>query len=271
MLTTLVLSLACMGILGTVFGLGLAVAAKHFRIDVDPRVEEVLEALPNANCGACGYAGCAAFAQAVVKGEAPVDGCVPGGLECARAVARIVGAEVGEVEKRRAVVRCQGGNAEAKREFEYAGVPDCRAAVLVGGGPKACKFGCVGLGTCASVCPFEAIEMGPNGLPEISEEKCTGCGLCARACPVGIISILPSRFRVYLACSNPGRGKEVKAVCSRGCIACRACVKATESGAITWGEGLPEIDYEKWTDPDAAIEKCPMKCFADRRTVGAPA
>ena len=268
MVTTLLLSLGCMGTLGVVFGVGLAVAAKRFRVEVDPRVDEILEVLPNANCGACGYAGCAGFAAAVVKGEAPVEGCVPGGLECARAVAAILGKEIGEVERRRAVVLCQGGNAEAKREFDYDGVRDCRAAALVAGGPKACKFGCIGLGTCVSVCPFGAIEMGENGLPVISEEKCTGCGLCAKACPVGVISILPSRYRVFLACSNPGRGKEVKAVCTRGCIGCRACVKATKSGAITWGDGLPEIDYEKWTDPDAALEKCPMNCFVDLRAVG---
>lgn len=271
MVTTLLLSLACMGILGIAFGAGLAAAAKRFKIEMDPRVEEVLDALPNVNCGACGYAGCAAFAAAVVKGEAPVVGCVPGGLECARGVAAIMGAEVGEVEKRRAVVRCQGGEAEARREFDYDGVRECRAAVLLGGGPKACKFGCVGFGTCVAACPFEAIEMGADGLPVVSEEKCTACGLCAKACPVGIITILPSRHRVFLACSNPGRGKEVKAVCTRGCIACRACVKATESGAITWGDGLPEIDYERWTDPEAALEKCPMDCFADRRAAGVPA
>lgn len=264
-MTIILVSLVCLGILGIVFGAGLAIASRRFHVDVDPRVEEILEALPNANCGACGYAGCAAFAVAVANGEAPVDGCVPGGAEYARVVAAIMGVEAAGPEPRRAVVRCQGGRAEARREADYAGVRDCRAAALIQGGPKACKHGCLGFGTCAAVCPFDAITMSPNGLPVISEERCSACGLCVAACPVGIISILPSRYRVYLACSNPAKGKTVKEICSVGCISCRQCVKATESGAIQWGDGLPKIDFEKWTDPDAALTKCPMNCFADAR------
>jgi len=258
--------------LGITFGVGLAAAAKRFRVDIDPRVEEILEALPNANCGACGYAGCVGFAAAVVKGDAPADACVPGGPECAKLLAAIMGVEVGEREPKRAVVHCQGGGAEARREFDYSGLLDCRAAVLVQGGPKACKYGCIGFGTCASVCPFDAMIMSPNGLPVISEEKCTACGLCAKACPVGIISILASDQRVFLGCSNPAtRGKAMKEMCSRGCIKCRLCVKATKSGAIEWGDDLPKIDFEKWEDPDAAVEKCPMGCFVDQREVAAAA
>ena len=267
MRTTIVLSVCCLVVLGGAFGLGLALAARRFHVAVDPRVEDVAEALPNANCGACGYAGCAAFAGAVVKGEAPVDGCVPGGAECAQAVARILGVEfAGGGQRRRAVVRCQGGWAEARREFAYQGIDDCRAAKLIQGGPKLCKHGCLGFGTCVSACPFDAIAMGPNGLPIISEERCGGCGLCVEACPVGVIALVPSEQRVFFACSNPdAKGKAMKEMCSRGCIKCRLCVKATESGSITWSDGLPSIDHAKWDDPDAAIEKCPMGCFADLR------
>jgi Na+-translocating ferredoxin:NAD+ oxidoreductase RNF subunit RnfB len=262
-----------MGVLGVAFGLGLAVASKRFHVDTDPRIEEVYEALPHIDCGACGYPGCSGYAEAVVLKDVVVHLCIPGGEETAHAVAAIMGVEaVAPKEKCRAVVHCQGGWGVATREFVYSGVDDCRAALLVQGGPKACKFGCIGLGTCGSVCPFDAITTGEDGMPVIDEEKCTGCGVCARTCPVGIISVLPSRLRVYFACSNPAaKAKAMKALCSKGCIKCRICVKKTESGAIQWGDDLPQIDYEKWADPDAALEQCPQSCFADERGVLAEA
>ncbi len=266
-MTTLVAALCCMGVLGIAFGVGLAVASKRFHVDTDPRIEEVYEALPGVDCGACGYPGCSGYAEAVVLKGADVALCVPGGAETARGVAGVMGVEAAALrEKNRAVVLCQGGWGVARREFDYAGIEDCRAALLVQGGPKACKFGCIGLGTCVSACPFDAITMGEAGLPVIDEERCTGCGVCVRACPVGVIRVLPSRHRVYFACSNPAaRGKAMKGLCAKGCIKCRLCVKATDSGAIEWGDGLPTIDYERWTDPDAAVAKCPMGCFADER------
>lgn len=254
-------------VLGVAFGAGLAMAAKRFRVDADPRVEQVYDALPHIDCGACGYPGCSAYAAAVVKGEAAVDLCVPGGADTAQAVAQIMGVEVAEAkESSRAVILCQGGLAEARRDFEYVGVGDCRAASLVHGGPKACKYGCLGFGTCVEACPFGAITMSDNGLPVVAEDRCSGCGVCVKACPVGIIALLPVSQRVFLACSNTAvKGKAMKDICTRGCIECRACVKATASGAITWGDGLPQIDYAQWTDPDAALAKCPMGCFADQR------
>ncbi|MFW6107081.1 MAG: RnfABCDGE type electron transport complex subunit B [bacterium] len=273
MLSTTLIAIACLASLGVVFGAGLAVASKKFRVQTDPRIDQVYEELPHIDCGACGYPGCSAYAAAVVKQGAAVDLCVPGGPETAQAVAQVMGVEVSaEKEKRRAVVLCQGGCEEAARDFVYSGVQDCRAAALVHGGPKTCKFGCLGFGTCASVCPFDAITMGDNGLPVISEDRCTACGVCVRACPVRIITILPTRHRVYMACSNPAaKGKAMKQMCSRGCIKCRLCVKVTESGAIEWGEGLPAIDFEQWDDPDKALEKCPMGCFVDQRPVPAQA
>ena len=271
MLTTVIVCVACLGLLGIAFGTGLAIAAKRFHVDVDPKIDEVYEELPHVDCGACGYAGCAAFAAAVVQGEAALDGCVPGGAETAQAVAAVMGQELsGGREPQRAVVHCQGGVGVAANAFEYDGVPDCRSAALVHGGPKACKHGCLGFGTCAEACPFEAITMGPDGLPIISEERCTACGVCVKTCPVGVISILPASQRVYLGCSNPvAKGKTMKQMCSRGCIKCRLCVKVTESGAIAWGDGLPAFDYAKGEDFDAAIEKCPMHTFVDARPVTA--
>ena len=266
MTAAIILSVVLLGMLGAGFGVGLAIAARHFHVQMDPRVEEVLAALPGANCGSCGYAGCAGYAAAVVKGEAPPDACSPGGPKCAALIAAILGLEVRQHVPRRAVVHCQGGDRVARAQFEYAGVRDCAAAALVQGGPKLCKFGCIGLGTCARACPFGAITMGANGLPVISEAKCTACGICVKACPVRIISILPSEHRVFLGCSNPvARGPAMKAMCARGCIKCRLCVKATKSGAVEWGDNLPRIDHSRWTDPDDAVAKCPMSTFVDQR------
>ncbi|HUT33671.1 MAG TPA: RnfABCDGE type electron transport complex subunit B [Planctomycetota bacterium] len=271
MAALIILAVVLLGVLGVGFGVGLAVAAKRFHVAMDPRVEEVLAALPGANCGSCGYAGCEGYAAAVVKGEAGPDVCAPGGPACARRIAAILGVETGEHVARRAVVHCRGGSGVAKVQFEYHGVRDCAAAMLLQGGAKLCKFGCIGLGTCARACPFGAITMGDDGLPAISEAKCTACGLCVKACPVGIISILPSKHRVFLGCSNPAaRGPVMKAICSRGCIKCRLCVKATKSGAVEWGESLPKIDFAKWEDPEGALEKCPMSTFVDQRAAPPP-
>jgi len=267
MTAVIVMSVVLLAVLGGGFGVGLAAAAKKFRVEMDPRVEQVLALLPGANCGTCGFPGCEGYAKALVKGEAPPGVCAPGGPKCAKLIAAVLGLDAAEMEPRRAVVHCQGGWGVARRDFDYAGVQDCAAAAMVQGGPKACKFGCLGLGTCRRACPFYAITVGEDGLPVISEERCTACGMCVKACPVSIISILPSRHRVFLGCSNPAaRGQAMKELCSRGCIKCRICVKATKSGAVTWGESLPKIDFERWTDPELAIEKCPMSTFADQRS-----
>lgn len=267
MIAVVALSVALLAVLGVGFGVGLAAAARRFRVEIDPRVEAVLATLAGANCGACGYAGCEGYAAAVVRGEAPPDACLPGGPKCAKAIAAIMGLQVGgEHVPKRAVVHCQGAAGVARAQFEYHGVRDCAAAALVQGGPKLCKFGCIGLGTCARACPFGAITMGADGLPVISEVKCTACGACVKACPVHVISLLPTKHRVFLGCSNPAaRGPAMKEMCSRGCIKCRLCVKVTKSGAVEWGENLPRIDFEKWTDPDEAVAKCPMRVFVDQR------
>ncbi|NQT88225.1 RnfABCDGE type electron transport complex subunit B [bacterium] len=267
MLTTILVCVGVLGFLGIAFGVILAGASKKFHVDVDPLVEEVNEALPKVDCGACGYPGCSAYAVAVVTEGVDVSLCVPGGAETAAAVAALMGVEaVSSGEKERAVVLCTGRKGIAAQDFDYVGIEDCRAALFLHGGPKGCKSGCIGFGSCATVCPFDAIVMGEDGLPVISEQRCTACGICVGECPVGIIRVLPSRHRVVLACSNrTDKAKAVKGKCSKGCIKCRMCVKATESGAVTWDkeEGFPAIDHETWTDPEKAMEKCPMSCFVD--------
>ncbi|RMG93818.1 MAG: RnfABCDGE type electron transport complex subunit B [Candidatus Dadabacteria bacterium] len=253
----MIAAVAVLGALGGLAALGLAVASLKFRVEVDPRVEEVEGILPGVNCGACGYAGCSALAKALVAGEAPPTACIPGGADVAKAVARILGVEAGEAVKRVAVVHCKGAPAAAPDRGEYLGIPDCRAAALVGGGPKRCAYGCMGLGTCERVCPFDAIHVGPDRIAHVDRERCTGCGACVGACPKRIIDLVPADRCVYVRCTNPHRGKAVTAVCSVGCIGCRRCEKTCPFDAISMDRDLARIDPAKCTSCGLCATVCP--------------
>jgi len=251
-----------MVVLGAVLGLGLAAASKKFAVDTDPRIDEVLDALPGVNCGACGYGGCADYAEAVVtKGEA-VNLCMPGGGETAKAVAAIMGVKALEVVPAKAIVECQREDAAPVR-FEHAGLDDCRSADLIAGGYIPCPYGCLGLGTCVAACPFDAIHMGPSGLPVVDESKCTSCGNCVRACPRGIISIRQDEKTVHILCKSRDKGAVARKLCNRACIACRRCVKACPEDAIEIVDNLAQIDYEKCKVCGKCVEVCPNKCIVN--------
>lgn len=254
-------TLIVMAILGAVFGLGLAIAAVRFHVVVDPRVEKALNALPGINCGACGYAGCEAYAQAVVNDE-ECNLCVPGGHATAAAVAHIMGKALGdEVLPVRAVVHCQGGTDKCGNRFLYDGIEDCAAAQLLQAGPKACAYGCLGYGNCARACPFDAITMGEDLIPRVDWDKCTGCGACVKACPRSLVETLPISTSVIVACSSQDKGKTVKQTCSVGCISCWICVKKSPEGAVEKNGNLPKLTYPQDIDYAEAADACPMKCF----------
>jgi electron transport complex protein RnfB len=260
-LSTVGVAALSMTVLGLLFGAGLLAAARALSSGEDPRVARALDLLPGVNCAACGYAGCRAYAEAVVAGQA-VNLCLPGGPSVAAALAELMGVELGEMVARRAVVHCQGGRAECPDRFRYVGEPDCLAAHLTSGGPKACLYGCLGLGSCARACPFGAIVIDDNALPVIDESKCTACGICVDTCPRHLISLLPQQYRTYLGCSSHHRGKVVKDICSVGCIACGLCAKRDPAGSITMADNLPVLDFEK-ADGDftVAADVCPAHCF----------
>jgi len=263
-------ALIVMGGLGLLFGVGLALASRIFSVQRDPRVAQIEEILPGANCGACGAPGCSGFAEGVVQGKYPATGCTVGGAEVAVLVAQIMGTEAGEVIPKVAVVRCQGDREKSVERALYQGIVDCRAAVLVDNGAKGCVYGCLGLGTCVTACPFDAMVMGENGLPVVDEETCTGCGECVRACPRGIMELIPRSQKVFIACVSQDFGKAVKAVCKVGCIGCSLCAnpKTTADEIITMDGKLPVIHYEKvkdpWGDLENAVKKCPTKSFGVR-------
>ena len=245
-------------VIGLAFGGLLAVAARKFAIDVDPRTEAVQAALPGANCGACGYAGCSGFAEAAVRKEARPDGCLAGGPELALRLAAILGKQIEVREREVARVLCAGGSSEAPDRAVYSGIFDCRAAVLISGGPKGCTYGCLGMGTCVRACRFDAIHMNQNGLPEVFEDSCTGCAACVKACPRNIIVMSPVSRRVHIRCNSRDRGAVVRKVCTVGCIACRLCVKECPREAIAFADNLARIDYARCDNCQACVKVCPM-------------
>lgn len=261
----LVAALATLAGLGVVFGAILAFASKIFHVQKDPRVENIDAILPQANCGGCGYPGCAGYAEAVVKGEVGIDKCAPGGADTIAQIAKIMGVEASAAEPKVAVVRCQGSHENAKDKYTYHGVEDCNAAVLLSNGHKACIYGCLGLGSCVASCPFDAMFMQDNGLPFVIEDKCTACGNCVEACPKGIMELIPRSQEVFLGCVNQDRGKAVKEVCSVGCTGCTLCTKPkiTPSEKLVMDKNMPVIPSD-WEDWQTAVEKCPAKSFVVR-------
>lgn len=249
------------GGLGLLFGLGLNFAAKKFAVAVDPMFPEVRNALPGANCGACGFAGCDAFAKAICNNEAEITGCPVGGSDTVEALSKILGVEATAVAKEVAYVKCAGTCHVAKEKYIYDGVMDCKnAAFLQGKGSKQCEYGCLGYGSCVSACEFGAIDI-VDGIAVINEEKCVACGKCIATCPKALIEMIPQEKEVRVSCNSREKGKAVKTACDVGCISCRMCVKACEFDAIVFENNIAKVDYSKCTECNACADKCPTKAI----------
>lgn len=246
--------------LAVIFGVGLALASRAFAVRVDPRVEALEGALPGINCGACGFAGCADYAAAVAAGGTEPGLCVPGGPETARKVAAIMGVEATISEPLKAVLVCQGRNVAPR--FAYVGVGDCQAAALLRGGVRACPYACIGLGTCAEVCPVDAIRMDEDALPVIDEELCIGCGACARICPRRVIEVQPLSKTVHYRCRSRDKGAVVRKLCDVGCIACKKCEKICPFDAVHVIDNLAVLDYDRCTSCQKCVGVCPTGTIA---------
>ena len=246
-------------LLGAFFGIGLALAARKFKVAVDPRVEGIENVLPGVNCGACGFTGCKKFAQAIALGQTEVDGCTVGGSETADKVAAIMGVDSNSEKTVRqiALVRCQGDRNRARNLSEYRGISSCAGAELVEGGSKGCAYGCLGLGDCVRACPFNAIEINSADLPVVDERLCTGCKKCVAACPRRIISMIEDSSKAHVLCMSEAKGAEVRKVCEVGCISCKRCVKVCPADAIRIEKYLAIIDYDKCRNCGLCIKECP--------------
>ncbi len=262
MLDRVIYAFASVGVLGGLLGLALAYAAKVFAVKKDERVGEIEEALPGANCGACGYPGCSGYAEAIVNEGAEMTLCSPGGGEVAAKIGQIMGVEVSvSGEKMVAQIHCRGTRETSTVKYEYNGIEDCNAMHSSFGGDKSCPYGCLGLGSCIKVCPVDAIEKTKAGYLEIDKEKCIACGKCIDVCPTGVIKMIPYSANVIVACNSNDKGGAVKKYCSVGCIGCKMCDRKSPEGGFVIDNFLASIDYSIEGSRDDAVKACPAKCI----------
>jgi len=252
------------GAAGFMFCLGIALASilalanRKLYVYEDPRIGEVEEMLPHANCGACGKPGCRPFAEALVKGEIDPALCTPNSQAMTEEIAEFLGVELGDHTKRVARLACAGGAHVAYFRAEYSGMSSCRSAALVSGGGKGCTWGCLGLGDCESVCEFDSIHMDKHGLPVVDEDHCVACGDCVDVCPKDLFSIQPITHKLWVACKSLSEGDEAEHDCEVACTACARCVADAPEGLIRIDANLAEIDYSKnELASKVAIERCP--------------
>lgn len=259
-MTVILWSLLVMGVVAVLFGVILAVAAHVFAVQLDTRQEKIEKLLAGANCGGCGYPGCAACAAAIVKGEAPVNACAPTGEENIRAIAAIMGVEKADTQKKVSRVLCAGGHS-AQQRAAYIGLHDCTAASKAANGPLLCEQGCLGLGSCVAVCKFDAIRINERGVAEVDKEKCTNCGTCRAICPHRVIAEVPYDQTVMVACRSTRKGVEAMRLCERSCIGCGLCAKTCPNDALRMENNLPVYDLDKCTNCGLCAKACPRSAI----------
>lgn len=242
--------------IGGILGLLLAIAAKLFFVKEDERIGKIVSCLPGANCGGCGYPGCAGYAKAVVENGEKTNKCVAGGDEASGKISEIMGVKSEQSERYRAQVMCSGTDGIASKKYILDGVSDCFAATRLSGGDKMCPNGCVGLGTCAKVCNFNAISV-VDGVAVVDYEKCKACGACVDACPKGIIKLIPFDSKYWVGCMSVDKGAKTHSYCKVGCISCRLCEKNCPTDAIHVENFVAHIDYNKCIGCGECEKNCP--------------
>ncbi len=268
MTTTIIWTIVAITVLGVLLAVVLYLVATKFKVEEDPRIDEVEKVMPGANCGGCGFAGCRAFAQSCVEsGSLDNNFCPVGGNEVMKKVAAVLGLEVHEKAPMVAVVRCNGTCANRPSVNDYDGYRSCKIKAALYSGDTGCSYGCLGCGDCVAACQFGAISMDPaTGLPVVDEEKCTACGACVKACPKQIIELRnkgPKNRRVFVSCVNKDKGAVARKACSAACIGCGKCEKACPFGAITVENNVAYIDFNKCRLCRKCVAVCPTGAIHD--------
>lgn len=259
----ILIAVGVIAVIGVIIGIVLGIAEKVFHVEVNEKETAVREVLPGSNCGGCGYAGCDAMAAAIANGDAPVNGCPVGGNDVAQKIAQIMGQEVQETERKVAYVKCDGNGEKRAVDYNYIGIESCIAAdLLPGSSPYSCKYGCLGFGSCARVCPQRAIRI-IDKKAVVDEELCIACGRCIKTCPHKLIELVPAKSKYRVQCSSHVFGKDVRDACTAGCISCKICEKNCPNDAIHVKDNIAKIDYEKCTHCGICAAKCPRKIIKE--------
>jgi Na+-translocating ferredoxin:NAD+ oxidoreductase RNF subunit RnfB len=250
-------------VMGLLLGLGLALAAKKFAVQKNEIAEKIIAVLPGANCGGCGFPGCAGYADALSQKKAANGLCAPGGAVTASAVAGILGIDNSDVGERMvAYVHCHGNHEITSLDYRYDGMEDCNAASLLFKGDNTCKYGCLHLGTCIEVCPVSAISRDGKGNVVVDAGICIGCKKCVAVCPTKVIRMIPASGSHAIACNNHDAGGKVRKICSVGCIGCKICENKFPASGCKVVDFLSEIDYASpMSQIVDAAEACPVKCI----------
>ncbi|MEA3306240.1 MAG: RnfABCDGE type electron transport complex subunit B [Elusimicrobiota bacterium] len=260
-MTGILIPLLILSSLTFVLGLCILFASKKFYVKTDPKVATVIAMLPGANCGACGYPGCAQFAEALVKTRDPSKVCPIGGDELSYKLGRVLGITMESAKPMTCVVLCNGNETTTKFLADYKGIRDCWAVKEILPSVKQCAYGCVGLGSCISACKYDALEV-VDGLIKVDPELCVGCGACIDKCPQHVLKLVVKKPRKYhVACSSKDKGGVTRKYCSNGCIACGLCVKACKFDAIKVENFCAIIDDEKCINCGLCAKACPVKCI----------
>ncbi len=255
--------------IGLVLGLIIGIFSKVFAVEVDEKVEKIISVLPGANCGVCGFAGCANYADGIVNSDAEISLCAPGGSQVSSLIAEIMGKEGNDIlnEPQVAFIACRAKSEDCSKDYAYSGLSDCNSISMFYGGDKSCKYGCLGGGSCISVCPVEAISYDEFNRVVVNPDLCIGCKKCLQICPVGVIKMIPKSAEYVVPCNSHDKGGIVKKKCKVGCIGCSICVRKFPNSSLVVDDFLADVDYNKDMDLDetaAAAKACPAKCIIKR-------
>jgi len=258
--------------LGSGFALVLLIASEKLKVEVDPKIEQIYEALPHIDCGACGFAGCSSYAKAVAEDPELLGKCAPGGQKCAEAIAAILNLQVSDSgAPQRPIVHCRARTEDKTLYAHYQGILSCTAANALPNA-QACKFGCLGYSDCVAACKFDALHV-VDDLATVDYDKCTGCTACSKACPRNLIKMVGFNHENMLtvACSSKESGKSTRGMCKVGCIGCGLCVRQTD--LFSMEENLAHLDYKKYEpaeQTETALNKCPTGVIVYRGKTAPP-